>query len=754
MHASLRKLGKLRRDPERYFLDSPKPSFQFVGRSLVRCIDFYTARLRPLVLYWKPYEALAPVHACSVYEQPRISIIVPVFNAYEEVELCLKSLVRHSRSASRIIILNDASTDERVAGLLERYASEERIAVLHNSRNLGFTRTINKGIEFAGSDDVVLLNSDTQVGPRWLENLLLAVYQDNNIATATPLSNNAGAFSAPVRSCCNEFPECIDHTDLSRALFQDVAFEYPEAPTGNGFCMYVRRKALDQVGLFDDAAFPRGYCEENDWCQRAIGHGWRHVVDARTCILHRKAASFGAEREGLIKFNRQILDQRFPAYCAQVRRFMKSKGMKRSASRVARILNNLQKGDVVKPRILFVISSEAGGTPFTNADLMKGIRDAYSPFLLTCNGRTLKLWDVSGDEAVLLHRRRLATPVRPPQHYSDDYDKYIGYLLIKYGIELIHIRHVSFHSLNLPKIAKSINIPVVFSFHDFYLVCPNTQLLDELSIHCEGRCTNTPGDCDAPLWGRGPAIRLKNEYVHVWRGIVRELLTHCDVFVTTSKTAKSLIAQAYPEVESKPFPLIPHGRDFQNLYAPLAHDIPGDQLRIVFPGNLNRAKGMDLILALRDLDKKDRILDIHLLGKITPEYRVFLDSGITFHGPYKREDFAKHMHRIRPHFVGLFSLWPETFCHTLTEAWASGVPVLATSFGALQERVQNAGAGLLLPSTDPAQVYDFLLEFRKDWSKYEALQKALSSWQQHTAPSRTIRSMAESYMAIYKEIMY
>ena len=88
---------------------------------------------------------------------------------------------------------------------------------------------------------------------------------------------NAGAFSAPVRSCPNKLPPGCCFPSLARALFQEAACIYPKTPTGNGFCMYVRRKALQQVGLFDDVAFPRGYCEENDWCQRAIAHGWCHV---------------------------------------------------------------------------------------------------------------------------------------------------------------------------------------------------------------------------------------------------------------------------------------------------------------------------------------------------------------------------------------------------------------------------------------------------------------------------------------------
>src|SRR3546814_16309874 len=59
----------------------------------------------------------------------------------------------------------------------------------------------------------------------------------------------------------------------------DVGAPAFEVPTGNGFCMYIRRAMLEDVGLFDEQAFPVGYGEENDLCMRAIDAGWHHLVD-------------------------------------------------------------------------------------------------------------------------------------------------------------------------------------------------------------------------------------------------------------------------------------------------------------------------------------------------------------------------------------------------------------------------------------------------------------------------------------------
>ena len=48
-------------------------------------------------------------------------------------------------------------------------------------------------------------------------------------------------------------------------------------------------------------------------------------------------------------------------------------------------------------------------------------------------------------------------------------------------------------------------------------------------------------------------------------------------------------------------------------------------------------------------------------------YDDLKEKGI-YHGIYKREDFCKIVNKIKPSFIGIFSIWPETYCHTLSEA--------------------------------------------------------------------------------------
>ena len=128
----------------------------------------------------------------SAPPRPDVTIVVPIHNAPMELERCVAAVVRNTTLAgASLLLIDDASTDPGVADVLGRCRGLEHVTVLRNEQNLGFTRTVNRGLEEA-TGDVVLLNSDTEVGPRWLESLRLAAYSDPRIGTATAVSDNAG----------------------------------------------------------------------------------------------------------------------------------------------------------------------------------------------------------------------------------------------------------------------------------------------------------------------------------------------------------------------------------------------------------------------------------------------------------------------------------------------------------------------------------------------------------------------------------
>lgn len=249
---------------------------------------------------------------CAAHE---VAIVVPVYGAAKLVERCLDSLVAYTTGRARLIVIDDASADTAIAPLLERHARRPHVVVLRNERNRGFTATANRGIAEAGRADVVLLNADTEVGPSWLAGLRRAAASVEHVATVTAVSDNAGAFSVPELERANALPARWTFEQAARALWQDAGRAYPELPTGNGFCMYIRRAAIDAVGVLDEDAFAQGYGEENDFCQRASARGFRHLVAGNVYVRHARSASFGDERRvALGRAGMAVLRERWPNY--------------------------------------------------------------------------------------------------------------------------------------------------------------------------------------------------------------------------------------------------------------------------------------------------------------------------------------------------------------------------------------------------------------------------------------------------------
>ncbi|MGH8172690.1 MAG: glycosyltransferase family 2 protein [Rhodanobacteraceae bacterium] len=283
-----------------------------------------------------------------------VAIVVPVYDAPDAVETCLDAVLRHTTGNARLIVIDDASPDPAIAPLLARYAQLPRVVVLANPNNRGFTATANLGIAQAGRADVVLLNADTRVGPNWLDGLRRAAYCADDVATATAVSDNAGAFSVPELEHENALPACWTFDESARALWQHAGHAYPELPTGNGFCMYIRRSVIDAIGALDEAAFPQGYGEENDFCQRASARGLRHLIAGNVLVHHARSRSFGHERRALLGVaGMAVLRERWPRYEAEVGASLHSFARRVLDWRVRRVFAGAERMRPT-PRVLYV----------------------------------------------------------------------------------------------------------------------------------------------------------------------------------------------------------------------------------------------------------------------------------------------------------------------------------------------------------------------------------------------------------------
>jgi GT2 family glycosyltransferase len=260
----------------------------------------------------------------------RIEILIPIYKDIAITKACIESVL-HARcpETDRILLFNDASPEPGMASMLEQFAGLPNVVVMTNESNLGFVRTVNGGLRFLRDGDVLLLNSDTIVYPGGIGELWRAAHASPSIGTATALSNNATIFSYPHPQLPAPELDDVSWEELAAFALVENAGCSVDVPTANGFCMLIKREVLDRLGGFDEA-FCRGYGEENDFCFRAFGLGYRHIAAAGAFVQHLDSVSFGAEKASLMSGNLGLLNSKYPEYTPIVMAFEAADPLRRA----------------------------------------------------------------------------------------------------------------------------------------------------------------------------------------------------------------------------------------------------------------------------------------------------------------------------------------------------------------------------------------------------------------------------------------
>ncbi|GEM_PF-520505 len=240
-------------------------------------------------------------------------ILIPIYNAYDEVNQCIESVIRHTDTKHRLFLMDDASTDSRILPLLTRFAQNyPQITVLPAENHLGLVANLNRQLN-CSENDIVILASDTQVTPNWLEKMERCLKSDPAIGIVSPLSNHATLLSVPVMNEHNRLNRQL--IDFAQLIENCSVRRYPRIPTAGGSCLLITRQTLNQLGDFDEAFAP-GYGVECDYSMRA----WRENIEIACCdetyIYHVGGASLESvpNSERKRHQNKQLLDKRWPRF--------------------------------------------------------------------------------------------------------------------------------------------------------------------------------------------------------------------------------------------------------------------------------------------------------------------------------------------------------------------------------------------------------------------------------------------------------
>lgn len=489
-----------------------------------------------------------------------VDIVIPIYNAYEDLQICVESLKKNTDlSVHRLILINDNSPDERIYPYLEEQKSDH-ILVFHNEKNQGFSANINLGMSQSSENDVLLLNSDTVVTKNWVENMLKCAYSSETIGTVTPLSNNATLCSVPIFCEENRLPDYLT-IDQAAEVVERVSFcDYPRITVAHGFCMLVKREVIEKIGGFDAETFQRGYGEENDFCNRAEQAGYIHAMCDNVYIYHSGTKSFiSKEKEKLIQQHERILEDRYPVQMHNNAVYCRDNPNKYICDNVD-LFFKLSNG---KKNILYVLHSDfkvgrndnIGGTQFHVRDLKDGLSKENNVFVLARNVETLCLtiycdgkeyefaFYVGKADAIMLDSNR-------------EIRKVLDTILEAFAIDVVHVHHIIGLSFDIFTLAKEKNIPLVLTCHDFYYICPTVRLLSKDGKAC---CKEDTKQCKKCLRDTAGLIETV-DYLTMWRLRIRKILDTCSKVVFPSENAKAHYMEIYPEFEEK-YTVIEHGMD-------------------------------------------------------------------------------------------------------------------------------------------------------------------------------------------------
>jgi len=254
---------------------------------------------------------------------------VLVYNGREVVPRCLDSAAALVTDGVDVMVFDDCSPSPGWSAEVEAMCAERGIGYYCTPRNLGIPRNMSlvlRTAEFERYDVVGLVNSDVVLPPNLVAAADAVFDSHDGIASITPWSNNVSAFSLPMGGADDAVADQSVVTALSEALADVHGPDVIDIPTGVGYCMLMSVEAVRRVGVMD-TIFGRGYCEEVDWCQRAVEAGLRHVLALGAFVYHEGSGT--NRNEGLLAHGQttvweheKIVRHRYPGYMPRVEHFL------------------------------------------------------------------------------------------------------------------------------------------------------------------------------------------------------------------------------------------------------------------------------------------------------------------------------------------------------------------------------------------------------------------------------------------------
>lgn len=676
----------------------------------------------------------------------KYDIIIPVYNGLVFFTACYDNLRQYTPSGQQIIIVNDGSTEQDLKKYLCQIAKDQGTTIIDLPKNKGFVHAVNQGMTHS-TNHVILLNSDTEVTPNWLKKIDTALFSSPDIGTVTPWTNKGTICSFPHFCEDNELPAGVSANKLSEICEHVCPTRYARLPTAVGFCMAIRREALDLIGPFDEQTFGRGYGEENDFCMRIIEHGFVNIHDDQTFIFHKGSMTFTGEKEQLAESHLKRVEAKHPNYISMVMDFIHNDPLAMGRSRINRLIEH-QSG---KSHLLYIVHNDPldgfqhkpGGTEHHVMSLASALYKTGTviPFILASSGKDLLFMEKNSEDGTWTKRYlSLQNTIGLTTTFDPFYKKCLFDILDIYHIDLVHIQHLSNSPLDISALFTDWPGGICLTLHEFFVICPNYNLLDKANKFCDIPPLAECNDCTKAKTGYN-VDRQKT-----WQEIHTHNILFSDRTYTPSQNAQGYFKRVFGKAANNII-VREHGVKSTKRVIKPSHTI-NTRPCIAFLGGLSIAKGARIIMDLIKCDKQQEC-DWVLIGEISDkELNTISQVNVIKTGRYTQQDLPDLAKELSIDFVVLCSIWPETFSYTLSECWGMGLPVIVGPLGAPADRVKQHGGGWMVETLEASSFWKTIQTIRTSSTEY---QQKLQ--QVHQISFITPQEMAEQYLTDYQEII-
>ncbi len=663
--------------------------------------------------------------------QARVVVIMPVYKGRGEtlraIHACLSA---PQKTPFTLLAVNDWSPDPQLTAELAELAGRGLFHLVENQDNLGFVRSVNRGLSLRQGRAVVLLNSDAEVFGDWLDRLVAHAEAAETegrppVGSVTPLSSNATICSYPKFNANNAMALEIPRPELDQAAKALNRGRSVEVPTGVGFCLYMTAAALDAVGTLDDIAFGKGYGEENDWCMRARKAGFSNLLAEDVYVYHAGQISFGLDPGGEYDQGQAALLAKHPDYPALVGQFVQADPGRRGRARLDlyRLARHFR-----GRAVLFVTHSWGGGIQRHIDDMIARLKAEGTAVVLLSVDRARNIQvNVSYRSREFVYLPSLDSLYLPRDAEA------VAAFIEQLAPLLIHVHSLAGLRWNaaraLMDLVSGSGRPYAWTLHDFSPVCHRNHLVMPDGRYCGLAPVPVCRDClasDADGYEEPDPEERRAAFGRFLAGAAR-------VFAPSADTA-GRIGAVYPDLAITVRPHVEHDRSVRST----ALRRPGRVRRVAVLGGISMPEGGLLLQGLAaDARKRDLPLRFAIVGFSDPALtHGLVRAGVTETGRYSIDDatldrvaraalsIAETGHhredmeildllpKVSADLILLPAIWPETYSYILSVALPTGMPVVAFDLGAQGDRLRTYPNGHVLPYalvTDPATLNDRLL---------------------------------------------